>query len=487
MFSHNNKITALSTAILLAIILFTGCSIENGKIPITTNSQEAKELYVKGLSLNDRLRGQEAVAYFEDAIALDSNFAMAYIGLAYAQDIVSQVYPLLQKANSLKGHVSQGERLWIEANEAQAKNQIEEVRKLLKELITLYPDDERTHNFMASTYFQTQEYKESIEHYLDALEINPKYSIVYNQLGYAYRHLQNYNEAEKMFEKYIELIPNDPNPYDSYGELLMKIGKFDKSIANYEKALQINPSFTFSYLGIASNLNYKNEHVNARNSLQALLTRAQNDSQRRIAYNGIIVSYIDEGNLTAALKVTEKMRQLAINASDSNTITDENITLGILYLEMNKLSEAENMFQKSLQLAQKSNFPEQIKFNIKKGILANIALVDIKRGNFENTRKIAENFFAYATDQNNPNLVRFANQLFGIIALEEKEYESAIEFLRKSNQNNPYNMFRIALAYESLGDTERAKSYFSKAANANLVSNRNYSYIRKKAIEKMLP
>ena len=69
--------------------------------------------------------------------------------------------------------------------------------------------------------------------------------------------------------------------------------------------------------------------------------------------------------------------------------------------------------------------------------------------------------------------------------MEEKKYETAIEFLRKSNQNNPYNIYRIALAYENLGDSERANSYFDKAGHSNLVSNRNYSYIRKKALAKI--
>lgn len=487
MFRKNISTILIFSLLSIYILLLSSCTKESIKIPITTNSEKAKEVYIKGLSLSDRLRGQEAVKYFEDAIALDSNFAMAYIGLAFADANPNHFFANIQKAMSLKNKVSDGERLWIEAVDAQVNNQTIELRSILKKLIDLYPDDERAYNFMGTAYFATQEYKEAIKYYLEALKINPDYSPVYNQLGYAYRYLKNFSEAEKMFQKYIELIPNDPNPYDSYGELLMEIGKFDESIANYKKALSVNPYFTFSYLGIASNLNYKDEHVQARNILQKLLISAKNDNQKRIAYNGIIISYIDEGNLAAALKTTNEMRQLAIDASDTITIANEYIPLGILYLEMGKLSEAEDLFNRTIQLTQNSNFSKQVKINAIQNISVDLAIVDIKRGKYEVARKKAENFFVYASDQDNPNLLRLAYQLYGMIALAEKEYETAIEYLRKSDQNNPYNIYRIALAYESLGDTERANSFFSKAAHANLVSNRNYSYIREKALKKIHP
>lgn len=339
---------------------------------------------------------------------------------------------------------------------------------------------------MATTYFRTQEYQESIEYYLKALEINPKYSPVYNLLGYSYRFLQNYKESEKMFQKYIQLIPNDPNPYDSYGELLLKIGEFDKSIANYEKALKVNPYFTFSYLGIASNLNYKNNHVQARNRLQKLLISAQNENQKRIAFQGIIVSYIDEGNLSAALKISNKMRQMAIESSDTIAIANEQINLGVLYLEMDNIVEAEKSFHSSQQLIDMSTLSELIKQNASKNNLVNFAIIDIRNNKIDAAQQKADEYFKYATEQNNPNLLRLANQLFGMIAYHEEKYESALGFFRKSNQNNPYNIYRIALTYEKIGDLEKAQPHFLKAAEAYLVSNRNYSYIRNKALKKLL-
>ena len=472
-------------SLLIVLSLCLSCSKSLKKIPITTSSEKAKELYLKGLSLTDRLRGTEAVSYFQEAISLDSNFAMAYIGLTNSSTNPNQFFEYLGKAISLKNKVSEGERMWIEASEMQANNQSDTLIKHLKKLIELYPDDERALNFLGSIYFGAQDYKTAIDYYLKGLAINPSYSQLYNQLGYCYRFLQNYNEAEKMFQKYIALIPNDPNPYDSYGELLLQIGKYDESLQNYEKALSVNPYFTFSYLGIASNLNYTDQHVLARNRLQQFLSTANTNSQKRVAYNGIIISYIDEGNLEAAYKVTQKMREIAIKESDTLVMTNEFFPLGFLLIEMGKYNEAEAAFDSCKVLITKSGLFEGTKQNALYNLRANYVILESKRGNFDEAEKIAIEFQTYAEKQNSPVLLRLSNQLFGVIALEQENFELAIEYLRKANQNSPYNLYRIGLAYENLGDNERAFSYFEKAAHANLVANRNYSYIRKKALAKI--
>ena len=199
----------------LAAALFIGCSASSDKIPITTNSKEAKDLYLKGLSLADRFRTNESIEYFEKAIDIDSEFAMAYLNLAFVHPTPSEFFPDFNKAVSLKQNVSEGEKLWIEATEAAVNNRQQTQIDILKKLVRLYPKDERAFTNLANSYFGQQDYTNAIKYYLEAMDINPEFSPIYNLLGYSYRFLKNYSEAEVMFKKYIELIPNDPNPYDS--------------------------------------------------------------------------------------------------------------------------------------------------------------------------------------------------------------------------------------------------------------------------------
>ncbi|MCH7676909.1 tetratricopeptide repeat protein, partial [candidate division KSB1 bacterium] len=277
-------------------VLLSGCaaatSDDAAKLPITTASEKARELYLQGRDLQEKLRALDARPYFLKAVAEDPDFAIGHFSLAFTSTSTKEFFASLEKAVSLADAVSEGERWWILGAKAGTDGNPVKQRELFQKLAEKYPHDERCQNILGGHYFGQQQYKYAIEQYEKAIKINPEFSQPYNQLGYAYRFLEKYEDSERTFKKYIEVIPDDPNPYDSYAELLLKIGKFAASIENYRKALQQDPSFTASYLGIATSYIYMNEHNNAREELQKLYNSAQNDGQRRAAHFAKTVSYV---------------------------------------------------------------------------------------------------------------------------------------------------------------------------------------------------
>ena len=62
----------------------TGCAkpADEGKIPITTSSDEARKEFLKGREIAEKLLVTSSIQYFDKAIALDSNFASAYLNRA---------------------------------------------------------------------------------------------------------------------------------------------------------------------------------------------------------------------------------------------------------------------------------------------------------------------------------------------------------------------------------------------------------------------
>ncbi|UCD64654.1 MAG: tetratricopeptide repeat protein [Candidatus Zixiibacteriota bacterium] len=219
---------------------------KEGKVPITTTSQEAMKHYLSGRDLAEKLRGPQARTHFEKAVAADPDFAMAYYQLALVQPTAKGFFEHLDRAVSLTDRVSEGERMMISGLRAGANAEILKQREIYKNLVTMFPNDERVIILLGTHYFAQQEYENAVAQYVKCSEINPDFSPPYNQLGYAYRFLTKYDKAETAFKRYIELIPDDPNPYDSYAELLMKIGRYEESITNYRKALKIDPTFAAS-------------------------------------------------------------------------------------------------------------------------------------------------------------------------------------------------------------------------------------------------
>lgn len=107
------------------------------------------------------------------------------------------------------------------------------------------------------------------------------------------------------------------------------------------------------------------------------------------------------------------------------------------------------------------------------------------KGEIAAAKEFAEKYRTLTTELGNPAQIRLSHQLFGQIALIEQEYDRAIEELMQANLQNPYNHYRLALAYRGTGDLERAREACEKAAHYNAMNNMNYAFIRLKA-EKML-
>jgi tetratricopeptide (TPR) repeat protein len=479
---HNLINCALGFLINAVLLVISGCApSEDGKIPITTTSEEAREYYLQGRDLSEKLRAQESLQFFEKAIAEDPDFAMGYLYLSFAQPSVKGFFVKFNKAVALVDKVSEGERLWILGTEAGVNGFAMKQREYYQKLVAAYPKDERAHNLLGNHYFGQQEYVLAIEEYKKATQIAPDFSQPYNQLGYAHRFLGNYTEAEKAFQKYIELIPDDPNPYDSYAELLMKMGKYDASIESYQKALTLNPNFVASHIGIATNLNFKGNHEEARNQLRKLYDMARNDGERRAAHFAITVSYVDEGKMDKALEEQDKQYALAEKINDASAMAGDLVVMGNILLETGRFDEALARYKKAVKLVEESDLSKEVKDNTKRGYLFNAARVALKKKDFTTAKGKSEEYCKQVEAINNPFQIRLSHELAGMIALEENAYDKALEELQQANQQNPYNFYRMALAYKGKEAKEKAKELCMKAAKFNALNSLNYAFVKNRA------
>ena len=344
--------------------------------------------------------------------------------------------------------------------------------------------DERAHNLLGNQYFGQQEYGPAIAAYEKSIDINPEFSQPYNQLGYSYRFSGKYEKAREAFEQYIEVLPDDPNPHDSYAELLMKMGEFESSVEHYQKALSINPKFIPSYIGIATDYNYMGKHEKARETLETMYEKADNNGQRRQALFATAVSYVDEGETDRALEILSKRYDLAEEGNDEAALAADLNQIGNILLEADQPEKALSKFEKSTTLIRESNRSSDQKENAERQYLINGARVALRQNDLATAKsKLQEHREQIAAIENHPQ-AGISHRVAAMIALEEGDYETALAEIEQTSQLNPYNVYRKAMVYEAEGDTEKAAALYRKAAEFNALNNLNYAFIRAKAAER---
>ena len=221
---------------------------------LTTGSMEAYSHFLQGRDYVLNLLAADGKKCLEKALALDSNFAVAWLALSDAE------YQLLdwrardaalKKAKEYAGKASEKERLTIEAQYAAIIDKDRGKRqRLLEELTRKYPQEKHAFYELGSAHYAGKKYAGAIEALERAVALDPNFGPAYNMLGYSHAQSGEFAKAEDAFRRYIAANPGDPNPVDSQAELYVYMGQLDKAEANYREVLRTHPDFSGSYSGL---------------------------------------------------------------------------------------------------------------------------------------------------------------------------------------------------------------------------------------------
>lgn len=457
-----------------------GRAAATDKIPITTSSPEARENYLKGRELAEKLRATDARRFYEQAVARDPDFALAHLGLANTAGTTKEFIDAVTRAAALAGRVSDGERHMVLGLDAAMKGNAAEVLSHYTELVRLFPNDERAHTLLGNLYFGRQDYDAAVKEFVKATAINPTFSQPYNQLGYAYRFVDRLDDAEAAFKKYAQLIPDDPNPHDSYAELLMKRGRFDESIKAYEKALSLDANFVASYVGIGSNYLCEGRTDPARTAFARIAAVARNTGERRLARFWTAAAHVHDGATDKALDEMRAGYALAEAERDSASMSGDLVQMGDILREAGRLDEASAKYAEAVQVIDQSQVPQPVKDAAHRNQVFQQGRVAVVRGDLAAARTRAEEYATLIAARKAPFEVRQLHELRGSIALADKRGADAVKELTQANQQDPRVLYLTALAFRAAGDARQSAVFAKQAARFNGLSF-NYAYVRSKA------
>jgi TolB-like protein/DNA-binding winged helix-turn-helix (wHTH) protein/Tfp pilus assembly protein PilF len=197
---------------------------------VPTENLVALEAYFHGKQrMAKRTTGAltESVDYFQQAIELDSDFALAYVGLADSYLLQIQMSGLTSDEMFPKVEAAIDRALELD-------DQLGEVHVTLGRLQWVKRD------FAAAEMA-----------FKRALELNPNYANAHFLYAIFLRRVGRPEEALARIRKAQQLDPLSAMINMSVGSALRDVGLSDEALAQYKKAIEIDPAFAGAYRGIA--------------------------------------------------------------------------------------------------------------------------------------------------------------------------------------------------------------------------------------------
>ncbi len=173
---------------------------------------------------------------------------------------------------------------------------------------------------------------------------------------------------------------------------------------------------------------------------------------------------------------------IAEKANDPGNMAADLTAKANIQLDMGRVDGARKNFERALGLINGSALSQAVKDNANLVYHYNIGRVLLHEGKAAQAKAEAEVFRQGAEAKNNKNQIRLAHELQGMIALSERQFDTAIKELHQASLQDPYNLYRLALSYQASGKKDEAKKFCNAAAHFYGLPFMNYSLVHKKAI-----
>jgi tetratricopeptide (TPR) repeat protein len=181
----------------------------------TTSSLEALKAFSQGTEVRSQGKQAEAIAFYQRAIELDPNFALAHARLAVTYNNLAQpdsAALYAQKAYDLRDRVSERERYYIsEKYMTYVTGDREEAIRLLQAWEKSYPNDYVPHHNLAISYNWFGQHEEALKESREAVRLAPNIvSTVDNHIA-TFIKLSRFDEARETLQKYLGSNPDRPS------------------------------------------------------------------------------------------------------------------------------------------------------------------------------------------------------------------------------------------------------------------------------------
>ncbi len=227
---------------------------------VSTQSAEAQSLYDQGLAYLHSYVWIEAARSFHQALRVDPNLAMAYLGLTDAfiglQD-VRTARATLERAKALEKGMSERERTWLSIRESELEfvedpgnpNGYTSYRKSINQALKANPNDpwlwiQRGLADEASPFTHGQAAGvDALAFYRTALALAPGNLAAHHYSAHAYENMGRAKDALEESTLYARMAPAIPHAHHMHGHALMRTGRTEEAIGEFLKTKELEETY----------------------------------------------------------------------------------------------------------------------------------------------------------------------------------------------------------------------------------------------------
>lgn len=197
------------------------------------------------------------------------------------------------------------------------------------------------HNNLGTFLVEHGQLEEAMDHFREALEIQPTNPTVHFNLGGVLRQKGRTDEALRQFQEAVRLQPNYSMAHFNLGELLFQRGEVDEAIDHFREALQIRPGYTEAHIGLAKALSERGKEDEAIGHLQIALEARPNEVE---IYNNLANLFRQKGELGEAVEHYRKALKIRPDYAIAN------YNLGDVLYQEGRAGEAISYYRKAVEV-----------------------------------------------------------------------------------------------------------------------------------------
>jgi len=446
-------------------------------MPVSTESSEALNDYMQGRRALDMGRVDDARPHFQQAVAADADFALAYLDLANAANSLESFTSNLDLARQHAEGASEAERLLIEFVAEGFDNDVEAQLQIGRQLTELEPESPRAWMTLGNAQSAAGDAVAARTSWAQALEVSPEFTPAHMALGNSYTFVEprDLDMALQHMQAAVRLEPDEPVPHDLLGDVYRARGDLEQAAQEYTRVTELDPESGSGFQQRAHVHSFLGDLDQARSDYDAAIELEDGNAKASFGVYRALVN-VHAGDPQAAVaeleRLVDEIDGMGIPAPRNQKIFALNTLIQIaLHHDMIDAAEQAMARRDALLMEQAQQAGTEAALRQARATIAwGEGYLSARKGDYETAVAKANEFMTIMEPSTDPEKNEPAHALLGYVNLWQENYAEAAAHFEQASPDNIYVNYHHALALEGAGREEEAQALFQKVANWNFNS-----------------